>query len=366
MLYLGVSFADATIYGTFDQAYQSDKVTFQADLSNSKKGITSSLNGGNALGFKGNEDLGNGLNASFVIEFGMEASDSMSGFSDIKSNTLLGTKTSTANAVSNGVSNRQSFVGLSGGFGSVKIGKQYSEVFNAACGYDLGGCAAVVGSLPMAIISDVDQDVRRSNQVNFSLPKFVDGLSINVGKSFGEAVKMGDGAGNQNAGDGTNYSISYRTGGFAGTIASETLDNTKVHPYLGIANNAVTDAANSAANKKKTSVTGLSYDISGMAKVAYTSAKAVIGTGSVKANSYGVSVPVGDALVAYEMSTGDLKGFAAGAPTSKLKASQMIFNYALSKRTMAYFRQGSHSEKTAAGLNNLKVSTTAFGLQHGF
>ena len=364
MLYLGVSFADATIYGTFDQAYQSDKVTFQAGLSNSKKGISSSLNGGNALGFKGNEDLGNGLNASFVIEFGMEASDSMSGFSAAGSNTLLGTATSTANVVSNGVSNRQSFVGLSGGFGSVKIGKQYSEVFNAACAYDLGGCAAVVGSLPMAIISDADQDVRRSNQVNFSLPKFVDGLSINVGKSFGEAVKVGARATN-NAGDGTNYSISYRTGGFAGTIASETLDNTDVHPYLGPVN-LVSDATNSAANKKKTSVTGLSYDISGMAKVSYTSAKAVIGTGSVKANSYGVSVPVGDALVAYEMSTGDLKGFAAGATTSKLKASQMIFNYALSKRTMAYFRQGSHTENTAAGVNAVKISTTAFGLQHGF
>jgi hypothetical protein len=223
----------------------------------------------------------------------------------------------------------------------------------------------MVGSLPIVIISDADQDVRRSNQVNFSLPKFVDGLSINVGKSFGEAVKMGAALGNQNAGDGTNYSISYRTGGFAGTIASETLDNTDVHPYLGIAN-LVTNTANSAANKKKTSVMGLSYDISGMAKVAYTNAKAVIGTGSVKASSFGVSVPLGAASVAYQMSTGDLKGFIAGAPTSKLKASQLAFNYALSKRTLAYFRQGSHSEKTAAGLNNLKVSTTAFGVNHSF
>ena len=363
MLYLGVSFADATIYGNFDQAYQSDKVTFLTGTANSKKGISGALNGGNALGFKGNEDLGNGINANFLIEFGMEGSDSMTGYTAAGGNTLLGAATGSV-GVSNGVSNRQSFVGLSGGFGSIKIGKQYSEVFNAACAYDLGGCAAVVGSLPMAIISDADQDVRRSNQVNFSLPNFVDGLSINVGKSFGEAAKVGASATN-NAGDGTNYSISYRTGGFAGTIASETLDNTDVHPYLGPVN-LVSDAANSAANKKKTSVTGLSYDISGMAKVAYTSAKAVIGTGSVKANSYGVSVPVGDALVAYEMSTGDLKGFAAGATTSKLKASQMIFNYALSKRTLAYFRQGSHTENTAAGVNALKISTTAFGLQHSF
>ena len=222
----------------------------------------------------------------------------------------------------------------------------------------------MAGSVPLVVIIDASGDIRRSNQVNFSLPKFVDGLSINVGKSFGEAVKVGASATN-NAGDGTNYSISYRTGGFAGTIASETLDNTDVHPYLGIVNQ-VSNAANSAANKKKTSVTGLSYDISGMAKVAYTNAKAVIGTGSVKASSFGVSVPLGAASVAYEMSNGDLKGFAVGATTSKLKASQLAFNYSLSKRTLTYFRQGSHAETTAAGVNALKINTTAFGVMHSF
>jgi len=257
-LYLGVSFADATIYGNFDQAYRSDKATVLTFSANTKKGIDGVLNGGNALGFKGNEDLGNGINANFLIEFGMEGSDSMTVHSAAGGTTLLGASTGTV-GVSNGVSNRQSFVGLSGGFGSVKIGKQYSEVFNAACAYDLGGCAAMVGSLPIVIISDADQDVRRSNQVNFSLPQFVEGLSINVGKSFGEAPKLGASATN-NAGDGTNYSISYRTGGFAGTIASETLDNTDVHPYLGLAT-VLTPTANpisaSPTDKKKTSVTGL-------------------------------------------------------------------------------------------------------------
>jgi len=79
-----------------------------------------------------------------------------------------------------------------------------------------------------------------------------------------------------------------------------------------------------------------------------------------------VSVPLGAASVAYQMSTGDLKGSAVGATTSKLKASQLAFNYSLSKRTLAYFRQGSHSENTASGLNNFKVNTTAFGVNHSF
>jgi hypothetical protein len=219
----------------------------------------------------------------------------------------------------------------------------------------------MVGSLPLVIISDADTDVRRSNQVNYSLPQFVEGLSINVGKSFGENVKLGSSTTN-NSGDGTNYSISYRTGGFAGTIASETLDNTGVHPYLGT-NNRVSA---STTSKKKTSVTGLSYDISGMAKLAYTNTKATIGTGSVKANSFGVSVPLGAASVAFEASTGDMKGTAAGATTSKLQASQLAFNYSLSKRTLAYFRQGSHTENTSTGTTAFKASTTAFGINHTF
>ena len=355
MLYLGVSFADATIYGNFDQAYRSDKVTVGAGSANTKKGIDGVLNGGNGLGFKGNEDLGNGINANFLIEFGMEASDGMSGYSDGSTRKLSGALND--EGVTNGVSNRQSFVGLSGGFGSIKIGKQYSEVFNAACAYDMGGCANMVGSLPMVVIADAGGDVRRSNQVNFSLPQFVDGLSINVGKSFGEVVKLGSSA-TSNSGDGTNYSISYRTGGFAGTIASETLDNTG--SFSGALANVPTA---STTNKKKTSVTGLSYDISGMAKVAYTNAKSVIGTNAVKGNSFGVSVPLGAASVAFEAGNGDTKG---GATTSKLKASQMILNYSLSKRTLTYFRQGSQTETTSAGTNGLKISTTAFGVMHSF
>ena len=81
---------------------------------------------------------------------------------------------------------------------------------------------------------------------------------------------------------------------------------------------------------------------------------------------YGVSAPVGSsASIGFEMGTGDTKTIAA-ATTSKLKGSQLAFNYSLSKRTLAYFRQGSASETTAAGANAGKASTTAFGVSHNF
>ncbi len=348
--------ADATIYGVFDQAYRTDKVTVGTGLANTKKGIDAALNGGNALGFKGSEDLGSGLKASFVIEFGMEPSDGMSSYSaGTSTNTLTGAAAGAS--VSNGVGNRQSHVSLAGGFGSVTIGKQYSEVFGAACGYDLGGCANMVGSLPMLIIADDTGDVRRSNQINYKLPALVPGLSINVGKSYGEAVKMGAAAGNQNRGDGTNYSLSYSTGPFAATMASETLDNAGV-----FAGAFVNEPAASTTTKKKTTVTALSYD-AGVAKIVYSNAKAAVGAAVTKGSNVGVSIPFGAASVAYQSGTGETN--AVGVASSKTKASMVIGNYSLSKRTTVYLRQGAHQE-TAAGANTAKVNTTAVGINHGF
>lgn len=68
------------------------------------------------IGFKGTEDLGGGLKANFVLENGFNADDG-----------TLGT--------ANSAFNRQSWVGLSGGFGALKLGKTDS-VFKDV--YDLG------------------------------------------------------------------------------------------------------------------------------------------------------------------------------------------------------------------------------------
>jgi predicted porin len=349
--------ADATIYGVFDQAYRSDKVTVNTNLANTKKGIDGTLNGGNALGFKGSEDLGDGLKASFLIEFGMEASDGMTAYKAVGTvaDSLDGTTSSAG--VSNGVGNRQSHVSLAGGFGSVTIGKQYSEVFGAAASYDLGGAANMVGSLPMLIIADDSGDVRRSNQINYKLPSLVPGLSINIGKSYGEDVKIGNAVGNKNAGDGTNYSLSYATGPFAATMASETLDNAGV-----FAGAFVNEPAASTTTKKKTTVTGLSYD-AGVAKIVYSNAKATVGAAVTKGSNVGVSIPFGAASVAYQSGTGETN--AVGVASSKTKASMVIGNYSLSKRTTVYLRQGAHQE-TLAGANTVKVNTTALGINHGF
>ena len=72
--------------------------------------ITSGAQSGTRLGFKGKEDLGNGLNALFVLETGIAAD--AGGFN--QANKAFG---------------RQSFLGLQGDFGTLTLGRQYTSYF---------------------------------------------------------------------------------------------------------------------------------------------------------------------------------------------------------------------------------------------
>jgi predicted porin len=260
----------------------------------------------------------------------------------------------TSDAISGGLNNRQSFVGLAGGFGSVNIGRQYSNVFLAACGNDVSSCANMVGVNYLTSV-DGNGDVRRANAINYSLPSIVPGVTIQVGKAYGEATTSPT---STNAGNGSSYTLGYSAGAIAATLASESLENVGNFPAY------VNAQAASLTAKRKTTVTGLSYD-AGMAKVLYTNTKSVIGTGVTKFSATGIVVPMGAASIAYQAGTGETKSIAS-TTTSKLKGSLVNFNYSLSKRTTAYVKVGSHSETTAAGANALKISTTAVGIAHGF
>ncbi len=74
--------------------------------------VSSGLNSGSRIGFKGTEDLGNGLKANFVIEGGVRIDTGASGQGGL-------------------TFGRQSFVGLSGDFGSLSVGRQYSAYYKA-------------------------------------------------------------------------------------------------------------------------------------------------------------------------------------------------------------------------------------------
>jgi predicted porin len=84
-----------TLYGIADVVIHKDKGV-SAKMTNG--GVS-----GSRLGFKGTEDLGGGLKANFVLEQGV----------DLTSGTAAGF-------------NRQAYVGVSGGFGEVKLGNVFT------------------------------------------------------------------------------------------------------------------------------------------------------------------------------------------------------------------------------------------------
>jgi predicted porin len=71
--------------------------------------LTSGIASGSRLGFRGTEDLGDGLAAFYVLEMGINADTGVLGQGGLGFG-------------------RQSMVGLQGGFGSVSLGRQYTPV----------------------------------------------------------------------------------------------------------------------------------------------------------------------------------------------------------------------------------------------
>ena len=94
-----------TIYGLVDMGYKWSGDNIDHSIS-SGSALDSGMSAGSRLGFKGTEDLGNGMKAGFVLEQGF----------NLDTGTL---------GQGGRVFGRQSFVSLSGGFGTVALGRQY-------------------------------------------------------------------------------------------------------------------------------------------------------------------------------------------------------------------------------------------------
>ena len=101
--------AQVTVYGILDMGYydQSNSATTTSTKTVDASGINGNISGlsSSRLGFRGAEDIGGGLKVGFTLETGLTPSGA--------SNNLAGT-------------NRAANVSLSGGFGSLVIGRQNS------------------------------------------------------------------------------------------------------------------------------------------------------------------------------------------------------------------------------------------------
>jgi len=364
--------ADVTISGNINQAYAKSKTT--GDGTTANNGVanddTTSLfpvTAGSFLTFSGSEDMGSGMKASFKFEQGLNYNGS----------------SLTSGAPSG--DNREAWVGISGGFGSVKLGTQYTPYFLNTAASDPNGVNNVGGWAPLNVLVG---SIQSNNAITYDLPTLVPGVAISVQKTLGANSKV-DGA---PTGDGTGWSIGYANGPlYAGVAASSrsalvyTDDTTGTDDngdsfvvssgtdsrlgYYGIG--AIDESyVPTGGEKLKNSSATLTYDL-GVAKLGYTQVSSKLATDKITATAYSISAPMGALTLAATMSSG--KHTIDGVEYLKLSGSQYGAYYALSKRTSAYLMLADlKATAQAASTTGLQVGgvirnkVTAIGIHHSF
>ena len=132
--------------------------------------------GGNVnsrLGFRGVEDLGNGLKATFNLESGLSA-DNGGNYMNESGLTF----------------NRTSTVGLAGGFGEVRLGRMLTSSYLAVSRYDAFGDTGIGASLAWNI-PQTGYAPRTENAISYTSPNF-SGFKIGAEYGFGEKQKARD------------------------------------------------------------------------------------------------------------------------------------------------------------------------------
>jgi predicted porin len=146
--------SSVTLYGILDGGLLYLSKTQNASGGNGGKffGFSDSIVMPSMFGMKGHEDLGGGMSAEFDLESGINISNG--GLNDGNGN-LFG---------------RQAWVGLNGGFGSVRAGLQFSPFFDTAFALDPRNFSQFGASLPVYLNNAVATGAFNSNALKYTSP----------------------------------------------------------------------------------------------------------------------------------------------------------------------------------------------------
>src|ERR1700743_2308905 len=173
--------------------------------------IDSGVTGGSRIGFKGVEDLGDGMKAAFQLETGYCA-DSAQGAPNFctGSNQFMG---------------RQAHGDLTGAFGAISAGRQYSLGFNNLSTIDPFG-TGFAGQ----VNNTVDPSgIRLNNSVTYSTPS-ISGVTGSVELALGE--QTGNWQANRETGAGLTYASGPAYAGFTYYNVDDANGNTARKNYL--------------------------------------------------------------------------------------------------------------------------------------
>ena len=228
--------------------------------------IASGVTGGSRIGFKGVEDLGGGMKAAFQLETGYCA-DSAAGAPNFctGSNQFMG---------------RQAHGDLTGAFGAISAGRQYSLGFNNLSTIDpfgTGFAGQTNNSSATGVYMIDPSGIRLNNSATYSTPN-MGGFTVSAEAALGEQT------GNWQANRETGAALTYASGpAYAG------------FSYYDVSNSSGTGAA------KKVYLLGGTYDL-GVIKL-HALAQKVTGPSTLDHMNFmgGVTVPLagGNLLASY-------------------------------------------------------------------
>lgn len=328
---------EVSVFGVIDAGISHYRVSGGQRLT----ALSDSAETSSRLGFRGREDLGNGLSAQFWLEGGFEASSP--GAFDFA---------------------RRSTIGLAGRFGEVRLGRDYTPSFNmlGAFGTPFGTNGVGEDLLYRARATShgsanggQSTNVRASNAINYFLPKDLGGV-------YGQFMLGLDEASEGKAGRYVGARLGYKTGAWDMGLAYNTAEG-----GLG--------APASRPRDMKNLTLGASYDF-GVAAVSLMQIADTVamplGDKKLSGTSLGLTVPLG---------TGELRaGYSRVSfdhPTDQARARKLALGYThpLSKRTALYTTVSRVQNKDQAsfvagggltGIANRSSSGIDIGLRHRF
>ena len=284
--------SSVTIYGVADAGLVVDKDATGNRLTRVASGVAS----GSRIGFKGKEDLGNGLSALFVLESGFNIDTGTSGQGGL----LFG---------------RQAYVGLSGTGGTVTLGRQYSPYYLALRDVADPFVIGLAGTASNIMVTNIRVD----NMAQYSTPTW-NKLSADVAYGFGEVAD--DNKKNRSLGG----AVHYIDGPLNLTLTHHRKENV------------------AGTDQTRNSLLAMRYDFGvAQANLGYADNRALAG---VKSNDVllGVSVPFGPTkVVASYIRHNDKSNLNRDAQQWAIGAY-----YALSKRSDLYTGYGHISNKNGA------------------
>lgn len=259
-------------------------------------GVTQVANGGlgaSRLGFRGTEDLGGGLKVMFVAEQRLDP---------VNGNGLTG-------------GDRQSFLGLSGSFGTVTLGNSFTAYDNTQAGAFANFDSALTPEY--FVFASAQHTSNPTRQFTYESPEF-------SGFTFGFSRSI-DGSRTLNAGV-TAYSLTYANGPLTAVLAYQS-ENVDLPVLLD---------STASANSDKLSFTrlGATYDL-GVADLKISLGRGSEGDLKARDISIGADFPISEALTlsaGYARSTDKF----AGVRDAKRTGFGLSAAYSLSNRTTVY------------------------------